>query len=75
MSLNVDELIRKLNPVEREKVEDRAAEIIAEEMSLRGSRKVSRITQARQDARHQLGQRFAARKTRRSLNRDITKDS
>lgn len=35
MSLNVDELIRELNPAERKKVEDRAAEIIAEEMSLR----------------------------------------
>ncbi|GEM_PF-515899 len=47
MSVNVNELIRKLSPAERRKVEDRAAEIIAEEMSLRGRRKARRITQAR----------------------------
>lgn len=45
MSVNVNEVIRKLSPAERKKVEDRAAEIIAEEM--RGRRKVRRITPAR----------------------------
>ena len=35
MSVNVNEVIWKLNPADRKKVEDRAAEIIAEEMSLR----------------------------------------
>lgn len=31
MSVNVNEIIRKLSPAERKKVEDRVAEIIAEE--------------------------------------------
>ena len=39
MSVNVKEVIRKLNPAERKKIEDRSAEIIAEEMSLRDLRK------------------------------------
>lgn len=47
MSVNVNEVIRKLSPAERKKVEDHAAEIIAEEKSLRGRRKVRRVTPAR----------------------------
>jgi DNA-binding XRE family transcriptional regulator len=47
MPLNVNEIIRKLSPAERKKVEDRAAEIIEEEMSLRDLRKARRLTQAR----------------------------
>jgi DNA-binding XRE family transcriptional regulator len=47
MSVNVNEIIRKLNPAERKKVEDRAAGIIAEEMSLRDLRKARKLTQAR----------------------------
>ncbi|MGB6877465.1 MAG: XRE family transcriptional regulator [Candidatus Acidiferrales bacterium] len=47
MSVNVNEIIRKLNPTERKKVEDRAADIIAEEMSLRDLRKARKLTQAR----------------------------
>lgn len=47
MSVNVNEIIRKLNSTERKKVEGRAAEIIAEEMSLRDLRKARKLTQAR----------------------------
>src|SRR5487761_67185 len=47
MSVNVNEVIRKLNSAERKKVEDRAAYIIAEEMSLRDLRKARKLTQAR----------------------------
>jgi len=47
MPVNVNEIIRKLSPAERKKVEDRAAEIIAEEMTLRDLRKARRLTQAR----------------------------
>jgi len=35
MPVNVNEIIRRLSPAERKRVEHRAAEIIAEEMSLR----------------------------------------
>ncbi len=47
MPVNVNEIIRKLSPAERKKVEGRAAEIIAEEMSLRDLRKARKLTQAR----------------------------
>ena len=46
-SVNVNEIIRKLGPAERKKVQDRAAGIIAEEMSLRDLRKARKLTQAR----------------------------
>jgi DNA-binding XRE family transcriptional regulator len=47
MPVNVNQIIRKLSPAERKKVEDRAAEIIAEEMSLRDLRKARKLTQTR----------------------------
>jgi DNA-binding XRE family transcriptional regulator len=47
MSVNVRDKIEKLNAVERRKVEDRAAELIAEEMSLRDLRKARKLTQPR----------------------------
>lgn len=47
MPVNVNEIIRKLRPAERKKVKERAAEIIAEEMSLRDLRKARKLSQAR----------------------------
>ncbi len=47
MSVTIRETIGKLNAVQRKKVEDRAAELIAEEMSLRDLRKARKLTQAR----------------------------
>ena len=47
MSVNIRDKIGKLNTVRRKKVEDRAAELIAEEMSLRDLRKARKLTQAR----------------------------
>jgi transcriptional regulator with XRE-family HTH domain len=47
MPVSLNRIIRKLSPAERKKVEDRAAEIIAEEMSLRDLRKARKLTQAR----------------------------
>src|SRR5579859_5899594 len=47
MPMNINEIIRKLSPAGRKKVEDRAAEIIAEELSLRDLRKARKLTQAR----------------------------
>jgi len=47
MSVNVRDKIGKLNAAQRKKVEDRAVEIIAEEMSLRDLRKARKLTQAR----------------------------
>lgn len=47
MPINVDEKIKKLSPSHRKKVEARAAELIAEEMTLRDLRKARQLTQAR----------------------------
>src|SRR5207248_6558931 len=47
MRVNVNDIIRKLSPAERKKVQDRAAELIAEEMSLRDLRKARKLTQTR----------------------------
>jgi transcriptional regulator with XRE-family HTH domain len=47
MSVNVRNKIRKLNAAQRGKVKVRAAEIMAEEMSLRDLRKARKLTQAR----------------------------
>jgi len=47
MSVNVRDKIRKLDAHQRKKVEDRAAELIAEEMSLRDLRRARKLTQAR----------------------------
>src|SRR5438876_4199128 len=47
MPVNVNVKIRKLSPVQRKKVEARAAELIAEEMTLRELRKARKLTQVR----------------------------
>jgi transcriptional regulator with XRE-family HTH domain len=47
MPVNVNEKIRRLSTAQRRKVESRAAELIAEEMSLRELRKARKLTQVR----------------------------
>jgi DNA-binding XRE family transcriptional regulator len=47
MAVNVNGKIKKLRPAQRKKVEARAAELIAEEMTLRELRKARKLTQVR----------------------------
>ena len=47
MATNVEDIIKKLNPAQRKKVEARAAELIAEEMTLRELRRARRLTQVK----------------------------
>ncbi|MDA1349323.1 MAG: helix-turn-helix transcriptional regulator [Chloroflexi bacterium] len=47
MAVNVDDKITKLSPTKRRKVEARAAELIAEEMTLRELRHARKLTQVR----------------------------
>jgi DNA-binding XRE family transcriptional regulator len=47
MPTNVNEIIRKLSPPQRKKVEARAAQLIAEEMTLRELRHARKLTQVR----------------------------
>ncbi|MBZ5537844.1 MAG: helix-turn-helix domain-containing protein [Acidobacteriia bacterium] len=47
MTVNVNDKIRKLSPTQRKKIEARAAELKAEEMTLRELRKARKLTQVR----------------------------
>jgi DNA-binding XRE family transcriptional regulator len=47
MSTNVNDKIKKLSPAQRKKVEARADELIAEEMTLRELRHARKLTQVR----------------------------
>ena len=65
MGLNVEDIIAGLDPARRRKVEEMAAELMAEEMTLRELRKARQLTQVRvarklginQDAVSRLEQR------------------
>ena len=45
MAVNLDDMMAELPPARRRKIEDRAAELIAEEMTLRELRKARQLTQ------------------------------
>src|ERR1035438_1621846 len=47
MPTNVDDIIKKLRPAQRKKIEARAAQLIAEEMTLRELRHARKLTQVR----------------------------
>jgi transcriptional regulator with XRE-family HTH domain len=47
MPTNVDEIIGKLKPAQRRKVEARVARLVAEEMTLRDLRRARKLTQTR----------------------------
>ena len=47
MPVNVNDKIRQLRPAQRKRVEARAAELMAEEMTLRELRKARKLTQVR----------------------------
>ncbi len=47
MAVNVDDKIGKLSPAQRKKVEARASELVAEEMTLRELRRARELTQVR----------------------------
>lgn len=62
----LDEKISELGPVRRRQVETRAAELIAEEMSLRELRRAHRLTQKRMAAKLGIGQDGVSRLEQRS---------
>jgi DNA-binding XRE family transcriptional regulator len=47
MAVNVNEKIRKSSPAQRKRIEARAVELIAEEMTLRELRRARKLTQVR----------------------------
>ena len=66
MPVNIEKKIAKLSPERRKKVEARAAELIAEEMSLRELRKAHRLTQERIAEALGVGQEQISRLEQRS---------
>jgi transcriptional regulator with XRE-family HTH domain len=66
MATNVDDIIRKLSSAQRKKVEARATELIAEEMTLRELRRARKLTQARMARKLGISQDSVSRLERRS---------
>ena len=66
MAVNVEDKIRKLSPTQRKRVEVRAAELIAEEMTLRELRKARQLTQVRLARRLGITQDGVSRLEKRS---------
>lgn len=66
MPVNIEKKISKLGPDRRKKVELRAAELIAEEMSLRELRKAHKLTQERIAETLGIGQDQVSRLEQRS---------
>ena len=66
MGLNVDDVIAGLDPDRRRKIEERAAELIAEEMTLCELRKARELTQASVARELGIGQDAISRLERRS---------
>ena len=66
MALNVDDVIAGLGDRRRRRVEERASELIAEEMTLRDLRKARRLTQISLARELGIGQDGVSRLERRS---------
>lgn len=66
MPVNIEKKIAKLSPERRKKIEARAAELVAEELSLRELRKAHRLTQERIAETLGVGQEQISRLEKRS---------
>ena len=66
MALDVNDIVAGLDPTRRRRVEERAAELIAEEMTLRELRKARQLTQARVAAELGISQDGVSRLEQRS---------
>jgi DNA-binding XRE family transcriptional regulator len=66
MPITLDDKMKKLSPSRRKKVEARAAQLIAQEMSLRDLRKARSLTQERLAERLQVSQDRISRLERRT---------
>jgi Helix-turn-helix domain len=66
MTISVEEVMAKLPKERRERIEARAAELIAEELNLREMRRLRRLTQARLSRKLKIGQEGVSRIEKRS---------
>ncbi len=76
MPTNVNDIIKKLSPAQRKKVEARGAQLIAEEMTLRETAACTQTYPGPccKDSRNHPGQRLASRKAQRSVALDAAED-
>ena len=66
MTVSLDDMMAGLDPARRRKIEDRAADLIAEEMTLRELRKARRLTQVSIAQELGIGQDGVSRLEQRS---------
>ena len=66
MASNVDDIIKKLSPAQRKKIETCAAELIAEEMTLRELRHARKLTQVKMAKKLGVTQDSVSRLEKRS---------
>jgi hypothetical protein len=66
MSRNVNDIIKRLTPAQRKKVETRAAQLIAEEMTLRQLRHACKLTQEKVAKSLRIGQEGVSKLEKRS---------
>ena len=66
MAVNIEDIIEKLSAAQRRKVESRAAELLAEEMTLRDLRKARKLTQVRLAKQLKITQDSVSRLEKRS---------
>jgi hypothetical protein len=66
MSKNVNDIINKLSPTQRKRVETRAAQLIAEEMTLQQLRQACKLTQQKVAKSLRIGQEGVSRLEKRS---------
>ena len=66
ITVNVDDMMADLAPARRYRIEDRAAELIAEKMTLRELRKVRRLIQVSVAREHGISQDGVSRLEQRS---------
>ena len=66
MATNVNDIIKRLGPAQRKKVEARAAQLIAEELTLREIRKARKLTQKKIAKSLRIGQEGVSKIEKRS---------
>ena len=66
MSRNINDIINRLSPAQRKKVEARAAQLIAEEMTLQQLRQACKLTQQKVARSLRIGQEGVSKIERRS---------
>jgi transcriptional regulator with XRE-family HTH domain len=66
MTVSLEEILRGLPEERRRRIEERAAEMIAEELSLREVRRLRKFTQARLSKKLKIGQEGVSRIEKRS---------